>query len=106
MPIETETNVIQHINNSFPAVEPHYVRQSSKKLYLSELLNISLMYRLYKVWFEEGNFESPMATQRQYQTIFNTKFNYSFFKPKKEQCSKCTVFRGSSASVQEKVQDI
>lgn len=92
MPILTEESIIKHIQ-LFPTVESHYVRKDSSRKYLSELLNISNMYRLYTAWFGQQRFDCPMATKRQYETIFNTKLNFSFFKPKKDQCSQCTRYR-------------
>ncbi|KAL4705130.1 hypothetical protein ACJJTC_005509 [Scirpophaga incertulas] len=91
MNIETAENIIKHIN-LFPKIESHYIRKDSTRQYLSEHLNISKMYRLYKTWFENGSNNCTMASKRQYETIFNTKFNYSFFKPKKDQCSICTLY--------------
>lgn len=104
MLIDTEESIVNHIN-LFPAVEAHYVRKETNKKYLSELLNISKMYRLYKTWFAQGSFDFPMATKRQYQTIFNTRFNYSFFKPKKDQCSKCALYRQADPDTKETLQE-
>lgn len=78
MSIETEESITKHIE-LFPNVESHYVRKDSTRKYLSELLNISKMYRLYRTWFEEQQFDCLMATKRQYETIFNTMFNFSYF---------------------------
>ena len=36
---------------------------------------------------------SDTASLRQYRDIFNTCFNLSFFKPKKDQCSVCYEFQ-------------
>ncbi|XP_026727284.1 uncharacterized protein LOC113493484 [Trichoplusia ni] len=96
MSSSTESSIEKHIS-LFPKVESHYTRKSSTRQYLSQDLNISKMYRLYTEWFPQQNYvEVTMATKRQYETIFNTKFNYSFFKPKKDQCSTCFVYEQAS----------
>ncbi|CAH1634675.1 unnamed protein product [Spodoptera littoralis] len=88
----TKESVMAHIN-IFPAVESHYVRKDIKRLYLSEHLNISKMYRLYELWFPNQHYSAEhKATKRHYEYIFNTEFNYSFFKPKKDLCGTCSQF--------------
>ncbi|CAG4972917.1 unnamed protein product [Colias eurytheme] len=104
MPILTEESIIKHIE-LFPTVESHYVRKDSSRKYLSELLNIAKMYRLYTAWFGQQRFDCPLATKRQYEIIFNTKFNFSFFKPKKDQCSQCTRYRQADSKTQETLQE-
>lgn len=104
MPILTEESIIKHIE-LFPTVESHYVRKDSTRKYLSELLNISKMYRLYTAWFGQQRFDCVVATKRQYETVFNTKFNYSFYKPKKDQCSQCTRYRQADSKTQEILQE-
>lgn len=89
----TEESIKSHIQ-LFPSVESHYIRKVSKRQYLSENLNISKMFRLYKTWFPNQNYSADqMASKRQYETIFNTKFNYSFFKPKKDLCATCSLYQ-------------
>ncbi|KAH9634401.1 hypothetical protein HF086_000227 [Spodoptera exigua] len=34
-----------------------------------------------------------MASKRQYERVFNTNYNYSFFKPKKDQCTLCSQYQ-------------
>ena len=41
---------------------------------------------------QENNSGQQVATLRQYRDIFNTEFNISFFKPKKDQCDRCVVY--------------
>lgn len=105
MSSSTESSIEKHIS-LFPKVESHYTRKSSTRQYLSQDLNISKMYRLYTEWFPQQNYvEVTMATKRQYETIFNTKFNYSFFKPKKDQCSTCFVYEQASPSEKESLEE-
>ncbi|KAL4716218.1 hypothetical protein ACJJTC_004712 [Scirpophaga incertulas] len=85
MSVSTEQSVTAHIKQ-FPVKESHYVRRDTKKLYLEKTLNISKKYRLYSdEWFMGANYPNyvKMATKRQYETVFNTKFNYSFQNLKK-----------------------
>ncbi|CAG9782066.1 unnamed protein product [Diatraea saccharalis] len=94
MNIWTEHSILTHIK-LFPVVESHYTRKQSKRLYLSENLNVSKMYRLYNEWFSNYKTDYPdttEATKRQYETIFNTRFNYSFFKPNKDRCAACALY--------------
>lgn len=102
----TELSVITHIKQ-FPVKESHYVRKHNKKLYLEETLNISKMYRLYNDWFKNENYPNDvkMATKRQYETIFNTKFNYSFHKPKKDMCGQCTLYHQADAERKEQLKE-
>ncbi|CAG9791657.1 unnamed protein product [Diatraea saccharalis] len=90
----TEDSIKNHIE-LFPTIESHYVREKSQKLYLSTHLNISKMYRFYKDWFKNQNYDEDieMGTLRQYQTVFNTQYNYSFFVPKKDLCGKCELYK-------------
>jgi hypothetical protein len=95
MDTATENTIKAHID-LFPKVESHYTRKTSKKQYLSESLNISKMYRFYTEWFAQQDYtDVKMATKRQYKTIFNCHYNYSFFKPKKDQCISCSVYEQS-----------
>lgn len=88
----TEVTVKTHIE-LFPKVKSHYTRSTSNREYLSETLNISKMYRFYTEWFTQQNYtDVVMATKRQYETVFNSQYNYSFFKPKKDQCFSCSVY--------------
>lgn len=95
MDTATENTIKAHID-LFPKVESHYTRKTSKRQYLSENLNISKMYRFYTEWFSQQDYtDVKMATKRQYETIFNCHYNYSFFKPKKDQCASCSIYEQS-----------
>lgn len=87
-------NVKNHINQ-FPVVPSHYTRKNTMKMYLEEGLTIQKMYRLYNEHCEKNNITTA-ATSRQYRDIFNEQFNIGFFKPKKDQCTVCSVFNMAS----------
>jgi len=56
------------------------------------------MYRFYQEWVkkESINVMAQNATLRQYTDIFNSSFNLSFFKPKRDLCDECEKFRLAS----------
>lgn len=93
-------SVMEHIN-MFPRVDSHYIRKDSCREYLEEKLSLSKMYSLYVDWMTEK--KKPMATKHHYYDIFNTKFNISFFKPKKDQCDFCSKFQNESEEEKEQL---
>lgn len=95
--VEQDNEVRAHIA-SFPAIESHYCRANTQKKYLERDLNIQKMYNLYRV-----SSNQPVKLYR-YKQIFNSEFNISFFKPKKDLCDKCQEFKVSKEKSEEKVQ--
>ena len=89
---EKTDSVKEHIN-MFAKVESHYTRENSKREYLDEKLSISEMYRLYIIWARKNG--KMIATKHHYNDIFNTQFNLSFFKPKKDQCNLCEGYENA-----------
>ncbi|KAK3907355.1 NAD kinase, partial [Frankliniella fusca] len=90
-------NVKNHIKE-FPTVESHYCREDSRRKYLDENLSTAKMHQLYIM--QRGALPNT-ATLRQYRDIFNTCFNLSFFKPKKDQCADCVQWERSSPEEKE-----
>ncbi|KAK3908779.1 hypothetical protein KUF71_003421 [Frankliniella fusca] len=89
-------SVKQHVN-LFPKVPSHYCRKRTKREYLERGLSVSKMAFLYSKWAAENNLsKSAIATRRQYRDILNSNFNIGFFKPKKDQCSLCSLMRNKS----------
>lgn len=84
---EAKNQVIDHIN-SFPRVESHYCRQSTKRQYLDPQLSVSKMHSLYR---ELPNVLNPVK-ESMYRNIFNNEFNLAFHHPKKDRCDKCAEF--------------
>ncbi|XP_063225537.1 uncharacterized protein LOC134532706 [Bacillus rossius redtenbacheri] len=75
---------------SFPVVESHYSRKSTKRLYLDSKLSIAQMYHLYT---DKCKNEGKMpASQITYRRIFGNEYNMSFYKPKKDRCSLCAKY--------------
>ena len=108
MSVSTEQSVIAHIKQ-FPVKQSHYVRRDTKNLYLEKTLNISKMYRLCSdEWFQSANYPNDvkMATKRQYETVFNTKFNCSFHKPKKDMCGQCTLYCQANGERKDQLQEV
>lgn len=71
---------------SFPAVESHYCRKSTKKLYLDANLSLRKMYDLYK---EKCKEEKKVAFALETYRLQFKKFNLGFHRPKKDQCGLC-----------------
>ena len=92
--------VEEHIA-SFPAKESHYCRESSKKRYLDQNLNISTTYTLYvKKCVDLGMLPIKYKV---YRKIF-AQFDIGFFQPKKDQCSTCTKYQQMNAEEKETFQ--
>ncbi|CAB3245065.1 unnamed protein product [Arctia plantaginis] len=89
---EAEQRIVEHIN-SFPRLESHYCRKKSRRQYLDCKLSIAKMYELYKNSLESEG-ETPCSLFV-YKRIFGTKYNLSFFKPKKDLCIICTRYESS-----------
>lgn len=66
----------QHIE-SFPKVESHYCRVSSKREYLDARLSIKAMFKLYV----EKVGASSAVKEHMYRKVFNEEYNFSFHKP-------------------------
>lgn len=100
---EDVKNAIRKHINSFSIVDSHNVRENTAKKYLESGLCIFKMHRLYSEWIldepstsSNSNNNVINATLRQYTDIFNTEFNLSFFKPKKDQCDQCEIYKLAS----------
>lgn len=92
--VESTNYVKEHIN-LYPRVESHYCRKSSKKQYLDSDLNLSRLYQMYKDFFCPEKMITPVSPYV-YQKIFHS-YNprLAFYKPKKDQCTKCNVYKRS-----------
>ncbi|CAH0556484.1 unnamed protein product [Brassicogethes aeneus] len=83
-------NVKRHIE-SFPVLELHYSRKSTKRQYLDCKLTIAKMHSLYKeICIKDACKPVSLIT---YRRIFCQNYNYSFFKPKKDQCQICMSYK-------------
>lgn len=88
---EEQISLVKEHIESFPVMESHYVRQSSKKKYLDSRLSILKMYELYTEMCKTRN-ERPVS-EFVYRNIFCTCYNLAFFKPKKDQCATCSRYK-------------
>lgn len=84
---ELEKNRIREHIRSFPTVESHYCRSSTKKQYLDPRLNICKMYRDYYDLYQ--NDDSPPCKESFYRFIFTNEFNLDFLMPKSDRCEVC-----------------
>ncbi|XP_052221583.1 uncharacterized protein LOC127838063 isoform X1 [Dreissena polymorpha] len=75
---------------SFPRVESHYCRASTSKEYLEGSLNL---HKMYDISVEKCNSNNVVpAKLSAYKNIFNTEYNISFNKPKKDLCDYCAEY--------------
>lgn len=95
------SKIKQHIE-SFPITESHYVRKSSSRKYLDSKLSIAKMYALYEELCEERGDSAPSFST--YKRIFGEHYNYSFFKPKKDQCTLCVRYNSGNEEQKQNLQ--
>lgn len=89
-PEEKIVIVREHIS-SFPCYQSHYTRaHNPNRKYLSEDLNIRLLYNLYKDHVRNQGKEP--VKEHIYRRTFNTEFNLHFHAPHKDTCVKCDKF--------------
>ena len=81
---------------SFPAVESHYVRKNSNRLYLEPGLSVNKMYDLYKETCK--NEKKKPVSKHIYRHIFCEEFNMSFHTPKKDQCMACELYKNKKST--------
>lgn len=92
---EDRINFVKEHIQSFPKMESHYTRKTSKKQYLPLDLNIKKMWLLYCDKCKESG-QTPVK-EHVYRQVFCENYNLSFFKPKKDQCSLCTLYERRKA---------
>lgn len=90
---DEKDEIRRHIE-SFPVVDSHYCRKSTSRQYLSPLLSIEHMHRLYvDKRRKEGAIRPAKLTS--YKTVFSNEYNLGFFRPMKDICSTCSSFEKS-----------
>ena len=97
---------IEHVKNhirSFPIVDSHYCRATSKRKYLYPGLSVQKMYDLYLAKCKQDGIEP--VTRDKYRKIFNYEFNLGFFRPKKDQCERCIAYRNTRNPTQEDIRN-
>ena len=74
-------------------MKSHYSRGKSKgRKYLSPLLSVAEMHRLYVEKYEREA-ETPCVKYSLYAKIFNSEFNLTFGNPKTDTCPTCEIFK-------------
>lgn len=91
---ETEEKVVTHIG-SLKGRKSHYSLKDSKKIYLSEDLNIQKLHRMYS-----QKYPNHPVSYEKYRLLFNTKFNISFGYPRTDTCSSCDEFLAKKRSLE------
>ena len=80
---------------SFPVVKSHY--STRRRKYLSPLLSIAEMHRLYIDKYEHGA-DKPSVSYSCYAKVFNSKFNLGFGQPHTDTCPTCEKLKNELAS--------
>lgn len=104
-PHKIDDQVIEYVKQhiaQFPADESHYSRTKNiYKKYLSPLLSISKLYKLYLEKCALDNVaENFYIKECTYQNIFVSHFNLSFGYPKSDTCSTCDAGESNAEHVQ------
>ncbi|KAI5646050.1 hypothetical protein NE865_01943 [Phthorimaea operculella] len=114
--------VKNHIE-SFPTMDPHYIRSTSKRKYLDKNLSITKMYNAYvaeqtadtpteTIENEDENQQqrekekAEIVSEMTYRRIFSSNYNLSFYVPKKDQCITCTNYEKASAENKEMIKEL
>ncbi|XP_045455137.1 uncharacterized protein LOC123666182 [Melitaea cinxia] len=93
-------SIENHIN-SIPRIESHYLRANTSREFIDGGLTIAEMHRNYVEQRVQLNKEA--ASYDTYAYVFNTKFNISFFVPKKDQCDLCMSFQNAVGEEKDKL---
>nr|CAH7728829.1 unnamed protein product [Callosobruchus chinensis] len=94
--------IINHIKK-FAAEESHYSRnRNCHKKYLSPLLNMTQMHKLYLQECEEKKLDDSFKVNKHsmYVHVFTNKFNLSFGQPRSDTCSICDSGQNSETHTQ------
>ena len=86
LPQEVDDGIEQHIK-SFPTVPSHYCRKESNKYYFEKGMSKRKMWKLYN-----SQEDVRKVSETKYLSVLS-KYNIGFFKPKKDECSQCTIFK-------------
>lgn len=109
---KTSPDVLQNIKahiESFPSVESHYCRKTTKRQYLDPRLSIRKMYALYledaKEREKATGVKVPVVEEITYRRYFCKNYNLSFFNPKKDQCVICKNYDNTENQDQNMVEE-
>lgn len=105
-PNKTDPAVMEKVKahiESFPTMESHYCRKTTKRVYLDSSLSIKKMYELYVEEVRERekttNDSEKVVSEMTYRRYFCEQYNLSFFKPKKDQCVICDSYAKSTSTL-------
>lgn len=93
---KTEEAIQEHIK-SFKGRQSHYSMHDSKKIYLSEDLNIKKMFGMFLQKYENQGHSVSYET---YRKIFCRDFNISFGYPRSDTCSICDEYQAKVKSLE------
>lgn len=87
---EETVNIIKSHIKSFPVMESHYSRESSKGQYLACNLNVRKMYELIIKEHSDIKIEEHF-----FRKVFGDSFNLGFHRPKKDQYDICIEYKNA-----------
>ena len=90
---ERKVHLVRCHIESFPYLEPHYVRKETNRIFYPRGLTISRMYSMYKTKLISENQRDEIVKEWKYREIFNTQYNISFKPPDKDLCDKCELYK-------------
>lgn len=104
-PHKIDVQVVEYVRQHialFPAEESHYSRSKNiNKKYLSPLLSISKMHKLYREKCALDNVADTFYVKEcTYRNVFVSEFNLSFGHPKSDTCSTCDAGEANAEHVQ------
>ena len=85
---EIHQQVWDHIN-SYPKVDSHYCRATTKREYLESSLNVTKMFEAYCQMHRDGQ----TCKDTYYRKVFNTEFNLGFHVPSNDICDSCDMYK-------------
>ncbi|XP_047027513.1 uncharacterized protein LOC124635622 isoform X3 [Helicoverpa zea] len=85
---------IKEFINSIPRTDSHYTRQSSTREYIDGGKTIVDLFKDFEEVQKQKN--KPAGKYCTFYKVFNTQFNISFFRPRKDQCDTCLQYQNSS----------
>lgn len=96
-----KSEIREHIQ-SIPAMDSHYCRSNTNKLYID---GSKTMTDLHKDYVKLCQIEyKPYGNYVLYSHIFNNEFNIAFYSPKKDRCDTCEAFMNATGEEKQRLQ--
>ncbi|KAL0818987.1 hypothetical protein ABMA28_008274 [Loxostege sticticalis] len=93
---QSQTQNVNNFIKKLPAVQSHYCRNKSNKLYLpTEFRDVAYLYRNFYLKDDDTK-ELGAVSYQKFRKIFKTEFNLGFHLPKKDKCDQCERIKNLS----------